>query len=86
MNIEAIKKQADDYWWLKEGYINVLHETKKQLREIVGMLALVEFNIPNDDKSDGSYWIKQANARLVGLVQGLENIVDHAPIEEEIHR
>ena len=61
---------------------NVLAELKTQLTEVVGILSLVEYSHPNDDPSDDAYWIKMANAQLVGLVQGLGVIIDHPPTEE----
>ena len=61
---------------------NVLAELKTQLTEVVGILSLVEYSHP-DDESDDAYWIKMANAQLVGLVQGLGVIIDHPPTEEE---
>ena len=62
---------------------NVLAELKTQLTEVVGILSLVEYSHPNDDPSDDAYWVKMANAQLVGLVQGLGVIIDHPPTEEE---
>ena len=60
----------------------ILIEIRKQLHEIIGQLALVESNIPDDEDTDDSFWIERATAQLVGLVQGLNIIIDH-PLEEE---
>jgi len=60
----------------------VLAELKTQLTEVVGMLSLIE-SMPEDEPDDDTYWIQQASARLIGLVQGLGIIIDHPPTEEE---
>jgi hypothetical protein len=57
----------------------ILTALKSQLNQISGMLTLAKFNIEENDLTDHAYWIKQSHAQLVGLIQGLNIIIETVP-------
>ena len=65
----------------------ILGTLKQELTQIVGMLALIEIGIRTGDPVDDNdmYWLQESKAGLVGLIKGLEIILDNQPITEEIH-
>ena len=64
----------------------ILGTLKQELTKIVGMLALIEIGIRTDDPDDNDiYWLQESKAELVGLIKGLEIILDNQPTTKEIH-
>ena len=63
----------------------ILEELELQITEVIGMLSLATYSFEDGVTSDEIYWIKQANARLVGLRQGLAIVIENAPPTNEEH-